>query len=83
MVAWGWDSVSSVSATPVLVGGGAVLLLAVWAVLTYNRLRALQYACDDAWSLVDVQLQRRADLVPALVQVVRHMPSMSGPCWRR
>jgi LemA protein len=55
----------------VLVAGGLAVLVAVWAVLTYNRLRALQYACDDAWSLVDVQLQRRADLVPNLVRVVQ------------
>ena len=48
-----------------------VLLVALWVVLVYNRLRALQYACDDAWSLVDVQLQRRADLVPNLVATVQ------------
>ncbi len=59
-----------VSTTPLLVIGGVALLIGVWGVLTYNRLRALQYACDDAWSLVDVQLQRRADLVPNLVRVV-------------
>lgn len=47
------------------------MLVVAWAILTYNRLRALQYACDDAWSLVDVQLQRRADLVPNLVRVVQ------------
>jgi LemA protein len=53
------------------VGGALLLLVAAWGVLTYNRLRSLQYACDDAWSLVDVQLQRRADLVPNLVRVVQ------------
>ncbi|MDQ8046877.1 MAG: LemA family protein [Solirubrobacteraceae bacterium] len=48
----------------------AAAAVALWIALTYNGLRALQYACDDAWSLVDVQLRRRADLVPNLVSVV-------------
>ncbi|MBO9532334.1 MAG: LemA family protein [Solirubrobacteraceae bacterium] len=56
---------------PIAVAAGVTLLVALWVALTYNRLRALQYACDDAWSLVDVQLQRRADLVPNLVTVVQ------------
>ncbi|MDO9355504.1 MAG: LemA family protein, partial [Solirubrobacteraceae bacterium] len=47
------------------------VLIGVWVAAMYNRLRALQYACADAWSLVDVQLQRRADLVPNLVATVR------------
>ncbi len=54
--------------------GIAAAILAVAAVSVaamYNRLRALQYACADAWSLVDVQLQRRVDLVPNLVATVR------------
>lgn len=50
----------------------AVLVLAaLWVAVTYNRLRGLQYACADAWSLIDVQLQRRADLVPNLVATVQ------------
>lgn len=48
----------------------AFALVALWVALTYNGLRALQYACADAWSLIDVQLRRRADLVPNLVAVV-------------
>lgn len=47
------------------------VLIGVWVAAMYNRLRALQYACADAWSLVDVQLQRRADLVPNLVATVQ------------
>lgn len=48
-----------------------IVLLGLWVTVMYNRLRSLQYACADAWSLVDVQLQRRADLVPNLVSVVQ------------
>lgn len=50
---------------------GLVVLSGLWAAAMYNRLRSLQYACGDAWSLVDVQLQRRADLVPNLVATVQ------------
>lgn len=47
-----------------------VALVVLATVLMYNGLRASQFACDDAWSLIDVQLKRRADLVPNLVSVV-------------
>ena len=57
---------------PVLGVIAAVLVLvALWVALAYNKLKRLQFACADAWSLVDVQLQRRADLVPNLVAVVQ------------
>ncbi len=57
---------------PVLGAIAAVLvLLALWMAVAYNRLRGLQYACADAWSLIDVQLQRRADLIPNLVATVQ------------
>ncbi|MBI5105071.1 MAG: LemA family protein [Solirubrobacterales bacterium] len=50
----------------------AVLALAaVWAVLAYNALVAARNRCDEAWSGVDVQLKRRHDLVPNLVETVR------------
>lgn len=51
----------------------AVLLvvLAAWVVATYNRLVRLRNTCEEAWSGIDVQLQRRADLVPNLVETVR------------
>jgi LemA protein len=47
-----------------------VLLLAAWVVTTYNRLHVVAEGADRAWSLIDVQLQRRHDLVPALASVV-------------
>lgn len=48
-----------------------VLLLAGWLVRTYNRLIRLRNKCEEAWSGIDVQLQRRADVVPNLVEVVK------------
>jgi LemA protein len=47
----------------------AVLLIAV--ALIYNRLVGLRNRTDNAWSQVDVQLRRRYDLIPNLVEAVK------------
>lgn len=57
--------------TTVLIAGGAAVLVALLVALIFNALKAAQFACDDAWSLIDVQLGRRAALVPNLVDTVR------------
>jgi hypothetical protein len=49
---------------------GVVVVVLAWAVTLYNRLRLVAEGVDRAWSLIDVQLQRRHDLVPALARVV-------------
>jgi LemA protein len=46
-----------------------VLLVAVVAI--YNRLVRLRNRTDNAWSQVDVQLKRRYDLIPNLVETVK------------
>lgn len=51
--------------------GGVVLLVVVWLVATYNRLVAARNKTREAWSGIDVQLTRRADLVPQLVETVK------------
>ena len=48
-----------------------LVLVAVWVVVAYNRLVRLRNRCEEAWSGIDVQLQRRADLVPPLVETVK------------
>jgi len=50
---------------------GVVLVLVIWAVAIYNRLVRLAMLADNAWSDVDVQLKRRHDLIPNLVEVVK------------
>jgi LemA protein len=50
---------------------GAVVLGALWLVLTYNGLVKSRNKVDEAWSGIDVQLKRRHDLVPNLVEAVR------------
>jgi LemA protein len=50
---------------------GIVLLAALWAVLTFNRLVSLRNRVDNGWSQIDVQLRRRYDLIPNLVETVK------------
>jgi LemA protein len=46
-------------------------LFALYVGWTYNRLVALSKRADGAWSDIDVQLKRRWDLIPALVETVK------------
>jgi LemA protein len=55
---------------PVVVLVVVVLVLA-WVVLTYNRLVRTRNRVDNAWGQIDVQLTRRRDLVPNLVETVQ------------
>jgi LemA protein len=48
-----------------------IALLVVFAIATYNRLVSLRVQCDNAWSDIDVQLKRRYDLIPNLVETVK------------
>jgi LemA protein len=45
--------------------------LVVFAVVIYNRIITLENRFENAWSQIDVQLKRRADLVPNLVETVK------------
>lgn len=49
----------------------AIVLLVVAAVIVYNRLVALRNRTEAAWSQIDVQLKRRYDLIPNLVETVK------------
>jgi LemA protein len=48
-----------------------VVLVLVWLVLTYNGLVTLRNRTQEAWSEIDVELKRRHDLIPNLVQTVQ------------
>lgn len=50
---------------------GIVLILILWVVTIYNRLVALRNQVKNGWSQIDVQLQRRYDLIPNLVETVK------------
>ena len=49
---------------------GVLVVLAIVVIVQFNRLRTLAVACDEGLSQIDVQLQRRADLIPNLVETV-------------
>jgi len=50
---------------------GLVGLVLLYGVLTYNRLVRLRVRTENAWSQIDVQLRRRYDLIPNLVEAVK------------
>jgi len=54
--------------------GGILLVIVVLAIAVigiYNRLVTLRNRVDNAWSQIDVQLRRRYDLIPNLVETVK------------
>jgi LemA protein len=62
------------SAMTSVVGGViCVLLVAVviWVIASYNRLVRLRNQADASWAQIDVQLKRRYDLIPNLVESVK------------
>jgi LemA protein len=48
-----------------------IVILALIALVTYNGLVKARNMCDEAWSTIDVQLKRRHDLIPNLVETVK------------
>ncbi|MCL2037658.1 LemA family protein [Candidatus Saccharibacteria bacterium] len=49
----------------------AAVILVIWIVAIYNGLVRLRVRVDEAWSDITVQLKRRADLIPNLIESVR------------
>ena len=50
---------------------GLIVALLVWAISVYNRLVQLRNRIANAFGQIDVQLKRRYDLIPNLVEVAR------------
>ena len=48
-----------------------VVVLAGYVLILYNALVTLRVRKDEAWSQIDVQLKRRADLIPNLIETVK------------
>jgi LemA protein len=49
----------------------AILIPAIWVISVYNGLRRSQVRAKNAFSQIDVQLKRRFDLIPSLVETVK------------
>jgi LemA protein len=56
---------------PLLVFLGVIVLLVLWLVGLYNGLVRLRNQVKNAWSQIDVQLKRRYDLIPNLIETVK------------
>lgn len=57
--------------TPLLIIIAAVAIIILWLVAVYNGLIKLKNRADEAWSDIDVQLKRRYDLIPNLIETVK------------
>src|SRR2546423_2438138 len=51
--------------------GGALLLVLVWAIATFNRFVSLRQYLRESWADIDVELKRRYDLIPNPVATVK------------
>jgi LemA protein len=54
-----------------IVGGVVLLIFVMWAIGAYNGLVALRNRYKNAFSQIDVQLKRRYDLIPNLIEVCK------------
>lgn len=51
--------------------GAIIIIVGFWFIFTYNRLITLRNRVREAWSDIDVQLKRRHDLIPNLIETVK------------
>ncbi len=57
--------------TPLFIFAIILALLVLWVIVAYNRFVRLGLRADEAWSDIDVQLKRRHDLIPNLIETVK------------
>ncbi len=50
---------------------GLIILVVLWYIATYNKFVRLRQQVKNAWAQIDVQLKRRHDLIPNLVESVK------------
>lgn len=60
-----------------------LVLVLAWGVFLFNRLVALRNRVDNGWSQIDVQLRRRYDLIPNLVEAVKGYASHERELFER
>ena len=49
----------------------AIIVLVVWIIAVYNGLVKSRMQTKESWSQIDVQLKRRNDLIPNLIETVK------------
>lgn len=48
-----------------------IAILVIWVIFSYNKFITLRTRTDEAWADIDVQLKRRYDLIPNLINTVK------------
>ncbi|MCH8005729.1 MAG: LemA family protein [Planctomycetes bacterium] len=56
---------------PTLIVFGVLVILVFWLIAIYNGIKRKQIGADQSWSDIDVQLKRRYNLIPNLVETVK------------
>lgn len=54
-----------------IVGAGLVLIPLIWLIAVYNRFASVRQHLKESWADIDVELKRRHDLIPNLVETVK------------
>lgn len=54
-----------------LIALGVLVVIGLFVIVLYNRLVGIRNQVENAWKQIDVQLKRRHDLIPNLVEVVK------------
>ncbi|MDR7523216.1 MAG: LemA family protein [Armatimonadota bacterium] len=62
---------------------GVLALVILYVIVLYNRLVVFRNRIDNAWSQIDVQLRRRYDLIPNLVETVKGYASHEREVFER
>ncbi|MBI2023847.1 LemA family protein [Candidatus Giovannonibacteria bacterium] len=57
--------------TPLWIMLGIIAIIVLWLIYTFNRLVTFRNRVKEAWSDIEVQLKRRYDLIPNLVETVK------------
>lgn len=60
-----------------------VVVVALWVVAIYNRFIRLRTRSEEAWSDIDVQLKRRYDLIPNLIETVKGYASHESSVFQK
>src|SRR6185312_15150975 len=50
---------------------GVIVVIVLWAIMTYNSLVAMRQRVNQSFADIDVQLKQRSDLIPNLVETVK------------
>lgn len=64
-----WYNISIMTIPYIIIG--VLVVVGIWLALSYNGLVRLRQRVREAWSDIDVQLKRRYDLIPNLVETVK------------